>query len=51
MTAFPGSEEEASYLAPNIQLVSSKSNKTDNTSLGNLSDKPIKKQKEKEIKT
>ena len=43
MTAFPGSEKEASYLAPNIQLVCSKSNKTDTTSLRNLSGKPIKK--------
>ena len=46
-----GNKKEASYLAPNIQLVSSKSNKTDNTSLGNLSGKSIKKQMEKEIKT
>ena len=47
-----GNEKEASYLAPNIQLVSSNSNKTDNTSLGNLSGKSFKKkQKEKEIKT
>ena len=36
-----GNEKEASYLAPNIELVSSKSNKTDNTSLGNLSGKSI----------
>ena len=38
-----GNEKEASYLVPNIQLVSSKSNKTDKTSLGNLSGKSIKK--------
>ena len=46
-----GSEKEGSYLAPNIQLVSSNSNKTDNTSIENLSGKSIKKQKQKEIKT
>ena len=46
-----GIEKEASDLAPNIQLVSSKINKTGNTFLGNLSGKSIKKQKEKEIKT
>ena len=38
-----GNEKEASYLAPNIQLVSSNSNKTDSTSLRNLSGKSIKK--------
>ena len=38
-----GNKKEASYLVPNIQLVSSKSNKTDNTSLGNLSGKSIRK--------
>ena len=38
-----GNEKKASYLAPNIQVVSSSSNKTDNISLGNLSGKSIKK--------
>ena len=42
-----GNEKEASYLAPNIQLVSSNSNKTDNTSLGNLSGKSFKKNRRK----
>ena len=37
-----GIEKEASDLAPNIQLVSSKINKTGNTFLGNLSGKSIK---------
>ena len=43
-------KKEASNLSPNIQLVSNKINKTDNTSVGNLIGKSIKKQKEKEIK-
>ena len=43
-----GNEKEVSYLLTNIQLVSSKSNKTDNTSLVNQSGKSIKKQKENE---
>ena len=38
-----GNKKEASYLVPNIQLISSNSNKTDNTSVGNLSGKSIKK--------
>ena len=36
-------KKEASYLAPNIQLVSSKNNKIDNTSFENQSYKSIKK--------
>ena len=42
-----GNAKEASNLAPNIQLVSSNSNKTDNTSLGNLSGKSVKRNRRK----